>query len=167
MSDNDTQKGSSGNGAGQIFHIQKIYIKDISFESPNAPKSFSQQSQPDIQIELDTKTSHLEADIYDVLLSVTVTAKKDNRVLFIVEVQQGGLFIIKGFNQQELPAMLGSFCPNILFPYVRETVSDLVTRGGFPPLLLSPVNFDALYAQHLERLKEKQQQASPPDITTH
>ena len=136
----------------QTFDIQRIYIKDTSFESPNAPAIFrDNQWQPEVNIDLQTKTNALEDNTHEVTLTVTVTAKKEDKTIFLIEVQQSGVFTLDGFDKEQLGHMLGSFCPNILFPYAREVVSDLSVRGGFPPLYLTPVNFDALYAQHLQQ----------------
>ncbi len=149
MADSEQQSGAE-------FAIQKIYTKDISFETPNSPDIFKQQWQPQINVDLNTNGSMLEDNVYEVVLSLTVTAKLEEKTAFLVEVQQAGIFTIKGVGETDLPVMLGSFCPNILFPYAREAVSDLVTKGGFPQLLLAPVNFDALYAQHREKAKQQQ-----------
>ena len=156
MTDTDA-KTESGEQNTQQFQIQKIYIKDLSFESPNAPEMFTESLQPKIDFDLQTEAKKLTDDFFDVTLQVTATAKHNEKTAFLVEVKQAGIFIITGFPDDQLSHMLGSFCPNILFPYARESVSDLVTRGGFPPLLLAPVNFDALYAQHVQ---QQNQQAS-------
>lgn len=140
--------------AEQQFSIQKIYVKDVSFESPSAPQSFTEDWDPSINLELNTSGAGIAEDTYEVVLSLTVTAKNKDKTAFLVEIQQAGIFTVSGFGEQDLNAMLGSFCPNILFPYAREAVSDLVSRGGFPQLALAPVNFDALYAQHLEELEQ-------------
>ncbi len=147
MADNDTQQNSTE--AQQQFAIQKIYTKDISFESPNSPAIFTEQFQPQVSLELNTNGQGIAEDVYEVVLALTVTVKHQDKTAYLIEIQQSGIFTVKGFDQDELSHMLGSFCPNILFPYAREAVSDLATRGGFPQLLLAPVNFDALYAQHL------------------
>ena len=154
MADNDTQQNAEQ--AQQQFAIQKIYTKDISFESPNSPAIFTEQFQPKVSLELNTNGQGVAENVYEVVLSLTVTVKHEDMTAYLIEVQQSGIFSIKGFSEQEMGHMLGSFCPNILFPYAREAVSDLATRGGFPQLLLAPVNFDALYAQHMA----EQQQAS-------
>ena len=156
MTDTDA-KTESGEQNTQQFQIQKIYIKDLSFESPNAPEMFTESPQPKIDFDLQTEAKKLTDDFFDVTLQVTATAKHNEKTAFLVEVKQAGIFNITGFPDDQLSHMLGSFCPNILFPYARESVSDLVTRGGFPPLLLAPVNFDALYAQHVQ---QQNQQAS-------
>lgn len=129
------------------FSIQKIYTKDISFETPNAPKIFTEKWEPSVDFNLGTHVEPLDDDLYEVVLTVTVTVKCDDTNAYLVEATQAGIFSLNGFSEQEMGPMLGSFCPNILFPYAREVVSDLVAKGGFPQLLLAPVNFDALYAQ--------------------
>ena len=129
------------------FAIQRIYVKDMSFETPNSPRVFTEQWDPSINVDLNTSANPLADSVYEVVLSVTVTAKQKDKTAFLVEVQQAGIFSIAGMNEAEVGHMLGSFCPNILFPYVREVVADLVNRGSFPQLNLAPVNFDALYAQ--------------------
>src|SRR3990167_418756 len=131
------------------FTIQRLYIKDLSFEAPQSPHIFQQQWQPEINLQLQTQTHALGEDLHEVELSVTVTAASDEKTAFLVEVKQAGIFLLKNFPEEQLKAMLGSVCPGILFPYVREAVSDVVTRGTFPQLYLTPINFDALYAQHL------------------
>lgn len=138
----------------QTFDIQRLYVKDISFESPSAPAIFREEWQPEVSIDLQTKSQILEADVHEVVLTVTVTAKKKESVIFLIEVRQAGIFMLKGFDKDQLGHMLGSFCPNVLFPYAREVVTDISVRGGFPPLYLTPVNFDMLYAQHLEQQKK-------------
>lgn len=139
------------------FAIQRIYVKDLSFESPNAPEIFAgDEWKPEVNIQLNTETKRLNDGVVEVVLAVTVTAKAGDKTAFLAEVQQAGIFAITGFDENEMSHMLGSYCPNLLFPYAREAVSDLVSRGSFPQLLLSPVNFDALYAQHLQ---QQQQQA--------
>ncbi len=130
------------------FAVQRIYTKDLSFESPNAPEIFRGEWKPQNELNLNTKVNRLSAQAYEVVLSVTVTAKVGDKTAFIVEVQQAGIFTMAGFTEQELGPMLGAYCPNLLFPYARETVSDLVTKGSFPQLVLQHVSFDALFAQH-------------------
>jgi preprotein translocase subunit SecB len=146
---------SEANGATEKqFVIQKIYTKDISFETPNAPKIFTQQWEPSIDLNLGTHLNTLENSTYEVSLRITVTVKIGESVAYLVEVNQAGIFSIAGFPETELGPMLGSFCPNIIFPYAREVVSDLVSKGGFPQLILTPVNFDALYLQHLQQSQQ-------------
>jgi len=133
------------------FAIQRVYLKDVSFETPNSPDLFVQQWQPEVNIELGSSNSGLNEDTFEVVLTLTVTCKADEKTAYLVEVQQAGIFTITGFDEATLGGMLGSYCPNILFPYAREAISDLVTKGTFPQLVLAPINFDALYAQHLEQ----------------
>lgn len=143
------------------FGIQKIYVKDISFEAPNSPQSFTEEWSPKSNLELNTNAQGIADNAFEVLLSITLTVKNNDRTAYLVEVQQAGIFTISGFDDSDLRGMLGSFCPNILFPYAREAISDLVTRGGFPQMLISPINFDALYQQHLQ---QAQQSGSPDSV---
>lgn len=136
------------------FAIQKIYTKDISFETPNSPKVFTQKWEPALDLNLGTHVEPLENSMYEVALSITVTVKIGDTVAYLVEIKQAGIFTIAGLSEQEMGPMLGSFCPNILFPYAREVISDLVSKGGFPQLILAPVNFDALYMQHLQQAQQ-------------
>lgn len=152
MAENKTPSNTNSSGEQQ-FVIQKIYVKDVSFESPNTPGMFTQEWQPEVNLDLNTNANPLGEGVFEVVLSLTATAKNQNETAFLVEVQQCGIFTLNGFAEQEAGHMLGSFCPNILFPYAREAISELVSKGGFPPLLLAPVNFDALYAQHLAQQK--------------
>lgn len=133
------------------FEIQRIYIKDVSFESPNTPHTFVDEWKPEVSLNLETKSTKIQDDMHEVIISITATVSTGKKTAFLIEVHQAGVFMIKGFPSDQLHQMLGSFCPNILFPYAREVVSDIVVRGGFPQLILAPVNFDALYAQHLEQ----------------
>lgn len=128
--------------------MQKIYVKDLSFESPATPDSFTTTEQsPETQLNLKSAARTVGEDLQEVVLTITVETKVEDRVLFLVELQQAGLFLIKGYSDEERKMLVGSFCPATLYPYAREAISDAVTRGGFPQLLLQPINFDALYAQ--------------------
>lgn len=137
----------------QVFVIQKVYTKDISFETPNTPEIFREKDwQPNINLQIQSRSKQLEDNVFEIVLMVTVTAKIDDETTaYLAEVQQAGIFRVAGFEDEEMRYMLGSYCSNILFPFAREVVSDLVTRGGFPQLLLSPVNFDAMFAQQQEQ----------------
>ena len=137
------------------FAIQKIYLKDISFETPLSPEVFNQEWKPEVNVSLETKGMPLTEDVHEVILAVTVTAKIGEKTAFLVEIKQAGIFVIKNFPDSEKAAMIGSYCPNLLFPYAREAISDLVSKGGFPQFYLQPVNFDALYQQHLSRVKNE------------
>ncbi|MDD5277208.1 MAG: protein-export chaperone SecB [Methylovulum sp.] len=143
------------NNLERQFSIQKIYTKDMSFETPNTPAIFTEKWEPAVDFNLATNAAPLENSMYEISLTVTITVKCGEATAYLVEVNQAGIFMLVGFPEQEMGPMVGSFCPNILFPYARETVSDLVTKGGFPQLLLAPVNFDALYAQHLQQLQQQ------------
>lgn len=138
----------------QQFAMQKIYVKDVSFETPNSPEVFTKEWKPDVNVDLDTKGKLVSEDVHEVVLGVTVTVKIADQVAYLAEIHQAGIFTIKGFTDNDRAAMLGSYCPSVLFPFAREVISDLVTKGGFPQLLLAPVNFDAIYQQHVQRLKE-------------
>ena len=129
------------------FAIQRIYLKDLSFEAPNSPAIFTQKWEPIVNFNLSTEHAYLEDNLYEVTLNLVTSVKTQDETAFIVEVKQAGTFVIKGVDGQALDHILHSFCPNILFPYAREIVSSEVVRGGFPQLTLAPVNFDAVYAQ--------------------
>ncbi|MBW5802684.1 protein-export chaperone SecB [Coxiella endosymbiont of Ornithodoros amblus] len=139
---------------GPEFAIQRLYIKDLSFEAPRSPQVFLEEWQPELNMDLATKVNDLGEDNHEVVLTVTVTVTMKESHIFLAEVQQGGIFTIKNFPKEEMRPMLGSFCPNILYPYAREAITDMVVRGGFPQLYLTPVNFDALFEQH-EQSKEE------------
>lgn len=133
------------------FEIQRIFVKDISFESPNTPHTFLEEWKPEVTLNLETKSNRVQENLHEVVLSITATVSSNKKTAFLIEVHQAGVFMISGLPNDQLHQMLGSFCPNILFPYAREVISDIVVRGGFPQLILAPVNFDALYNQHLEQ----------------
>ncbi len=133
--------------AQRQFLVQRIYTKDISFESPNSPTIFQENWSPEINVGLGHEVKDLGNGNVEVVLRVNVEAKHNDNTVFLVEVQQGGLFMVQGFSDEEKDALFGIAAPNVLFPYARETVSDLVTRGSFPQFLLQPVNFEAIYAQ--------------------
>lgn len=145
----ETQGNSQDNsGQGVNFTIQRVYVKDMSFESPLSPKIFASQDwKPEVNIELSVKHDKLDTHVYEVVLFVNVTLTHEKKTVFINELKQSGIFSIEGIDGEQLDHLLGSYCPNILFPYAREAISDVVARGGFPQLLLAPVNFDALYEQ--------------------
>jgi len=136
--------------------LQKIYVKDLSFETPNSPQIFLEKWDPDVNIQLGNKASQLSEDTHEVILEVTVTAKLKDKTALLIEVQMAGIFNLTGYNETQLAFMTGSTCPQLLFPYAREVVSDVVTRGGFPQMLLSPINFEILYRQHLEQGQTQQ-----------
>ena len=136
------------------FSIQKIYVKDVSFETPNSPQIFTQGWEPKVDFNLSSSAQQLQDEVFEVSLTVTVTVKVEDKTAYLVEITQSGIFSASGFPNEEMGHLLGSYCPNLLFPYAREGVSDLVGKGGFPPMLLAPVNFDALYAQHMQQLQQ-------------
>lgn len=130
-----------------IFNIEKIYVRDLSLEIPHAPEIFLDRTQPDINVQLGDDSRPLGNDMYQVEINVTVTAKIGEKTMFLIEVAQAGIFHIAGMTEDDMEALMGIVCPNTLFPYAREAVSDLASRAGFPPLLLSPVNFEVLFHQ--------------------
>jgi preprotein translocase subunit SecB len=133
------------------FQIEKVYVKDLSLEIPNAPHVFVQQAQPQLEVQIHTEGGQFAEGYYEVSVSATVTAKAGERTLFLAEAKQAGIFSVRNVAQQELDPLLGIGCPTILFPYLRETISDLITRGGFPPVLLAPVSFEAIYVQRMQQ----------------
>ena len=141
----------------QQFIIQRIYLKDLSFESPIGAKAFTTQIQPKIDQELGTESKKIADNLYEAVLKLTITASVEDKPAFLVEVHQAGLFAVKGLEGGPLQHILSSQCPQMLFPYVRELVDSLVVRGGFPPLMLPPINFDALFAQAVAQAKQKAQ----------
>ncbi len=143
------------------FMIQRVYIKNLSFETTNTPAIFQQKWEPELSLDLNTQNTQLDDGVYEVSLTVTATVKNQGATAFLVEVQQAGIFTIQGPQPEQLDHLLGSFCPNILFPYAREAITGEVIRGSFPQLVLAPINFDALYAQQQE---EKQRAASEAPI---
>jgi len=164
---NETTKETNGNGssstsaasAGQ-FSLQKIYIKDLSFEAPNAPAVFvdgdADQDEPQIQLNLKNSHSNLSEDNVEVILHASIHATQKDRTLFMVEIDQAGIFLIKGYLDEERKTLIGTYCPSTLFPYMREAISSIIGKGGFPAMLLQPINFDALFSQ---AQKEQAQQA--------
>jgi preprotein translocase subunit SecB len=133
----------------QLF-LQKIYVKDLSFESPKAPMVFTTNVSPQTQLNVRSSAQQVAPDTQEVTLVITVEAKDKDSTLFIAEVKQSGIFVIQGYTAEEQAVLLGSFCPNTLYPFAREAIADLVTKGGFPPLLLQPLNFDAIFAQAMQ-----------------
>jgi preprotein translocase subunit SecB len=140
---------------GGEFQIQRIYVKDLSFEAPQSPAVFQQEWKPNLDLQIQTNSNKLADDTYEVVLKVTTTVKLADKVAFLAEVQQAGIFTLRNFNEEQMGGILGGACPSILFPYAREAISDAVIRGTFPPLYLAPVNFDALYLQHLEQQQKQ------------
>ena len=136
------------------FTIEKLYLKDVSFEAPNAPQVFNEQGQPQLSMNLNQKVGRLSDGAFEVVLGVTLTCTLNDKTVYLAEVAQAGIFGLAGFDDRTLDMMLGTYCPNVLFPYVREAVSDLINKGGFPPFYLQPINYEALYAEGLRRRVE-------------
>jgi preprotein translocase subunit SecB len=143
------------------FSIEKVFVKDISLEIPNSPQVFLEREAPTVDIQLHHNSSQVDEGVYQTVLTVTVTAKVKDKTMFLVEVGQAGVFVIRNIPAGELDAVLGIACPNILFPYAREVVADTTVRAGFPPVVLNPVNFESIYQQAVQ-----QQQAAAPQIIT-
>ena len=158
MSDAQNQPG---------FSIEKVYVKDISLEIPNAPQIFLEREAPQVDIQLHHQSSKVDEGVYQTVLTVTVTAKVKEKTLFLVEAGQAGIFTIRNIPDADMEPILGIACPNILYPYVREVVSDIVVRAGFPPVLLTPVNFEALFQAQKQAQAEQQKEASPIIQATH
>ncbi len=144
-----------------VFNIEKIYVRDLSLEIPHAPQIFLERESPQIDVQLNTETVAIEADVYEVMITNTVTARIGEKVMFLIEVKQAGIFRLSNLPKEDIEPVLAVMCPNILFPYLREAVSNIAVRAGFAPVLLNPVNFDMLYQQH------KQEQAQAAAATTH
>jgi len=161
--ENTTQAQNPEPQQGQLV-IHKIYVKDLSFETPNSPQIFSeqfQQAQPKVNHDIGVNVYTLGNNTYEVVLNLTVTVTIGGKTAFLVEVQQAGIFMVANFPENQQQYMLFSYCPNTIFPYAREVISDLVIRGGFPQLLLEPVNFDGLFAQRMQQAQAAQQAAQP------
>ncbi len=168
MSD-EIQNGAENSAEEQPqFSIQRIYTKDVSFETPNSPAIFQKEWKPEVKLDLDTRSNKLADDTFEVVLAVTVTATVEDQTAFLAEVQQAGIFTIGNMPEAQLAHMIGAFCPTTLFPYARETVANLVNRGSFPQLNLAPVNFDALFASYVQqRAAEQQTSEVPAPSETH
>jgi len=150
------------------FAIQRVYTKDISFETPNSPAIFQKEWKPELKLDLDTRSSKLSDDTYEVILALTVTATVEGQTAFLAEVQQAGIFTIGNLPEAQLAHTIGAFCPTTLFPYARESVANLVNRGSFPQINLAPVNFEALFASYVQqRAKEAQAAQAPASEETH
>jgi preprotein translocase subunit SecB len=147
--------------AGPAFSVEKIYVKDVSFEVPGAPAIFGENVQPELQLNLNQRVQRLGENAFEVVLAVTLTCKAGDKTAYVAEVQQAGVFGLVGLEPQAVDGLLGTQCPNILFPYVRQLLSDLIQAGGFPPFFLQPINFDGLYA---ETLRQRAAQAQGGDL---
>ncbi|SET86134.1 protein-export chaperone SecB [Thalassotalea agarivorans] len=154
--ENQVNAPEAGAAANPQFAIQRVYTKDISFETPNSPEIFQVEWKPEVKLDLDTRSNKLADDTYEVVLAVTVTVEIEGKTAFLAEVQQAGIFTIGNMPEPQVAHTIGAFCPNTLFPYARETVAALVNRGSFPQLNLAPVNFDALFASYVKQKAEQQ-----------
>ena len=166
MAENQQAAGNEEKNQAQ-FALQRIYVKDLSFESPNSPAVFQEQWKPQVNLDLNTSHSRIGDNQYEVVLSLTVTAKVGEKVAYLVEIQQAGVFMVSGVEGAQLGHMLGAYCPQVLFPYAREAIDGVVSKGSFPALMLAPVNFDAIYAQALKRKQEQASGEAQDDQQTH
>lgn len=141
--------------------LQKIYIKDLSFESPRAPEIFTQNPQANTQLNIGSKNTKLDDDHVEVTLTLTIESKANDDTLFLIEIAQAGIFTLRGYTEDERQVLLGSFCPGTLYPFAREAVAEIASKGGFPQLLLQPINFDAVYAQAVQQRQMSTMQAAP------
>jgi preprotein translocase subunit SecB len=166
----DSMADEATNGAASAetptpaqFNVQKIYLKNVSFESPNAPMVFNEQATPQLQLNLNQKVMRFDADLFEVVLSITLTCTIDEKTAYLAEVDQAGVFGLSGFDATGLDMMLATHCPNVLFPYARQALGEMISLGGFPPFLLQPLNFEGIYAENLRRrMEEGQVGALPP-----
>lgn len=166
----ETKKNTESNeeqAAGPQVGIQRLYVKNTSFESPKAPKVFLNEWKPELHIDFHTKTQLVEGDLHEVILIVTVTVKLQEEVAFVVEVHQAGIFLLSGFDEAQLKQVLGAYCPSVLYPYARSVITNMVIDGGFPQLYLAPVNFDAMYQQHLTEDGETPADAKTDEDVVH
>lgn len=143
--------GSPDAATGPQFSVEKIYVKDLSFEVPNAPQVFNEATQPQLQMNLNQRVQRVGEGVYEVVLGITLTCSVGDKTAYLAEVQQAGVFGLAGFDEATLDGMLGTHCPNVLYPYARQIVGDLIQAGGFPPFLMQPINFEALYAEGLRQ----------------
>ncbi|MGL1958225.1 MAG: protein-export chaperone SecB [Colwellia sp.] len=165
--ENNTQPTEAGQETTPQFAIQRVYTKDVSFETPNSPAIFQKDWKPEIKLDLDTRSNKLADDTYEVVLAVTVTATVEGQTAFLAEVQQAGIFTIGNLPEAQLAHTIGAFCPTTLFPYARETVASLVNRGSFPQFNLTPVNFEALFASYVQQRAAEAKANVPESTETH
>ena len=158
--DQTNNQAASEEQPKQQFAVQKIYLKDVSFESPQSPGIFTRDDwKPEVNVQVGNNAARLNDGVYETALTITVTATADDKTIYLAEVQYAGVFTITGFDDAQTQKLVGAYCPNLLFPYIRETVSDMVMKGGFPQMVLQPINFDALYNQHLAEQQKQAEQA--------
>ncbi len=147
---------ADGPAAGPVFSVEKFYLKDVSFEAPGTPQVFNEEGQPQLQMNLQQQVQRLSDNAFEVVLGVTLTCTIGEKTAYLAEVKQAGVFTLSGFDEQTLDAMLGTHCPTALYPYARQAIGDLISDGGFPPFLLQPINFEALYADSLRQRAAQQ-----------
>tara|TARA_B100000989_G_scaffold116526_1_gene85759 strand:+ start:1873 stop:2382 length:510 start_codon:yes stop_codon:yes gene_type:complete len=162
-----TSEAATTEDSGPVFAIQRIYLKDLSFETPMGPSVFQKQWQPKVNQDLNTKNTKLENDLYEVALRLTLTVTDGEDTIYILEVKQAGIFAIKGLDPKQITHVINTTCPNILFPYAREAVDSVLSKGSFPALMLPPINFDALFASALKQAEEEGREAPDGSETTH
>ncbi len=168
MAEEETQAAAAEETPQQQFNIQRIYTKDLSFESPASPNVFRKQWQPKVNVDLNTRSAAVDEEgNFEVVLTITITATQDDETAFLVEIQQAGIFFIKGIEGPDLQRVLGTAAPNILFPYARENIDSIVVKGGFPPVMLAPVNFDGLYQQALAQAQQQAAEQGAGEAATH
>ena len=156
MADETTNGTASAQQQAATFSIEKLYVKDVSFEVPGAPQVFNEQGQPELQMNLGQRVQRISDTAFEVVLGITLTCKVNDKTAYLAEVQQAGVFTLVGFEDAGVDAMLGTQCPAVLYPYAANTVTQLIQAGGFPPFFLQPINFDALYAEGLRQRAAKQ-----------
>ena len=162
-----TSEAATTEDSGPVFAIQRIYLKDLSFETPMGPSVFQKQWQPKVNQDLNTKNTKLENDLYEVALRLTLTVTDGEDTIYILEVKQAGIFAIKGLDPKQITHVINTTCPNILFPYASEAVDSVLSKGSFPALMLPPINFDALFASALKQAEEEGKEAPDGSETTH
>jgi preprotein translocase subunit SecB len=150
-----TEKKQAPQQDQRQFGIQRIYLKDVSFETPNSPDIFRQEWKPENNLNINSAVKPINDNAYEVVLTLTLTTKLGDKTAYLIEVQQAGIFTLQGFSDQEKAPMLGAYCPNVLFAYAREVITDLASKGSFPQMILQPVNFDALFMQHQQELAKR------------
>ena len=158
--ENKTAAQAANQNTTPSLSLQKVYVKDVSFEAPNAPEIYNEKGQPEIKMNLNQKVKTVSEGIYEVVLTITVTCNILEKTAYLVEVQQAGIFGLSNFEENVMHQTLGAYCPNVLFPYARQMVSELVMNGGFQPLMLQPVNFDQLYAQQMQQAQQQSEAAT-------
>jgi preprotein translocase subunit SecB len=165
----ETTAAAQATAPEQKFSIQRVYLKDLSFETPQGPAAFQKQWQPKVNQDLSTKSAKIEEGLFEVALRLTITVSDGDETIYLVEVEQAGLFAIQGFEDQQMAQIINTTCPNMLFPYARETIDNVLVKGSFPALMIPPINFDALFASAMQQAaaKAKEAESEGEDSTTH